>query len=66
MIEEYVTVGIAGFGMLASWGVWVTVMIFEIKTKISLIEKEIEVLEDVKLVLGDIRDEMRTQGDRRK
>lgn len=62
MLEEYVTVGLAAFGMLTSWGVWVTVMVFEIKAKISLIEKEIEVLEDVKLVLGDIRDEMRSQG----
>lgn len=60
MGADYITVGLAAFGMFASWMIWVTVMIFEIKTKISLIQQEIDVLRDVQQVLSEIRDEMRS------
>ncbi len=54
MNEAWATLIVAALGMFASWGVWVSVMIFELKTKIELLKQEIEVLKEVKEVLGAI------------
>lgn len=55
---DYVTISLAAIAMFGSWAIWVTMMLFELKTKISLIKQEITVLKEVKDVLEDIRGEM--------
>lgn len=54
-MEGYI---IAATGMFASWAVWVTVMLFELRTKIALMKQEIELLKEMKDVLHDIRSEL--------
>lgn len=58
MSESYATILVAGVGMFATWAVWVTVMIFELKTKIMLLKQEIKLLTELKEVLRDIRERM--------
>jgi hypothetical protein len=57
--SNFVSIGLAATGMLASWGVWVSVTIFKLNQEIALIKQEIELLKEVKEVLDDIRAEMR-------
>jgi hypothetical protein len=56
--EAIVTLSIAGFSALLTWGAWVTVMVFELKNKISLIKQEISVLEETKEILKDLRERL--------
>ena len=62
MNEVYASVFIAAGGMFASWAVWVTVMIFELREKIKLMKQEIEVLKEVRELLSDIRTQFHKKG----
>lgn len=57
LTEGTATLLVAVIGLFATWGAWVTVMVFELKAKILLIHQEIEVLIRVKELLEDIRDQ---------
>lgn len=58
MTESYATLLVAAISVFGSWAAWVSVMIFELKTKIALLKQEIEVLKEVKEVLSDIRGQL--------
>lgn len=47
--------------IIIPWCVWVTVSIFKQAQEIALLKKEIELFEEVKQVLEDIRDRMKGQ-----
>lgn len=55
----YTAMGMSLVGIAVSWTVWVSASIFKHTTEIALLRQEIDLLEEVKLVLQDIRTELR-------
>jgi hypothetical protein len=46
-------------GMAASWGVWVSVSLFKQAQEIALLKREIQLMQEIKEVLDDIRNQLR-------
>jgi hypothetical protein len=62
--QSMATVVISAMGMAISWAVWVSVSVFKHAQEIALIKQEIKLLQEVKGVLDDIRDELRFKSHR--
>lgn len=60
MTSEAIAMGLSSI-VIIPWCVWVTVSIFKQAQEIALLKKEIELFEEVKQVLEDIRDRMKGQ-----
>lgn len=56
--EVIVTVALSICGAAASWCVWVSVSIFKHAQEIALMKQEIKLMEEIKLVLTDIRSQL--------
>lgn len=59
--QQELTLSMAAFGMITSWGVWVSVAIFKHTEEIALIKKEIELMGEIKEVLHDIRIQLQSK-----
>jgi len=56
--EALITVGLSVIGMAVSWAVWVSVSVFKHAQEIALLKQEIRLLEEVRIVLVDIKQQL--------
>ena len=50
---------VAALGIAMSWGVWVSISVFKHAQEIALIKQEIKLLNEVQILLQDIRDDLK-------
>lgn len=59
--DSLLTLIISGAGLVISWAVWASVSIFKHSQEIALLKQEIKLLQEVKVVLEDIRQALQVE-----